>query len=683
MFRRSDFRKLELFGGGKKNTKVFKVEYIRTGQIFALKEVEAKNLDKLNEYKEEAVQLSKAQHHPNILQCYGYYFYSTPHNTVKLGIISEFINREFNLETIYRRREKQRLYWKEDKLLKIAYYLIDTFAYLEHIGICHRDIKPTNLFLLDTYEIKVIDFGESIEFFDDDEEQGQMATIRGTPQYLSPILWQAHVILKAKEAEHNMFKSDVFSTGLVLYQLAAMRDVSGFNQKTEQCDGEKLIRDGLKYLSKSFSNKLVEIIRRMLIFDENERPTFIQLAKFIAGNDYTPRVDKSLIAQMEENFHKKSASSSFSSGLPNSASYIGSNNSNSTNMISNMNMNNNQQTDLSKSSSEKSASALMNNKHEENLLKFNTYITKNKIKINNNIKSTMWFEYGGCLMAKYQIKSTDDNTTKTDSSKTQANSNSIPHSSSNTNNKNTKWKLIRKNHFNFPYHFEIVYIDETYGYFLIGGHENDNTFQYKDDNIYIKAPMSVQRSFMSVVNINHLIFAIGGYDTSEKTHLSSIEVYDIQKNKWSRNVIKDLNVPRSQAGAVVLNNRSIFVFGGYSKSFGTLNSIEHILPETKECELLNIELPVAIRRFGVLKVSESKVLLMGGISKLSKKNEDSFIVDVVSGHIEKGNELPQGGVLEHEIIVDDNGKVHLFFENNYGTSPPEHVAVNFWDLVKI
>ena len=52
MFRRSDFRKLELFGGGKKNTKVFKVEYIATGQIFALKEVEAKNLDKLNEYKE-------------------------------------------------------------------------------------------------------------------------------------------------------------------------------------------------------------------------------------------------------------------------------------------------------------------------------------------------------------------------------------------------------------------------------------------------------------------------------------------------------------------------------------------------------------------------------------------------------------------------------------------------------
>ena len=168
MFRRSDFRKLELFGGGKKNTKVFKVEYIATGQIFALKEVEAKNLDKLNEYKEEAVQLSKVQNHPNVLQFYGYYFYETPHNTYKLGIISESINRELNLELIYRRRAKTRQYFSENELQTMIYSLVDAFSYLESVGICHRDIKPTNLFLLENFQIKVIDFGESKEFVDDD-----------------------------------------------------------------------------------------------------------------------------------------------------------------------------------------------------------------------------------------------------------------------------------------------------------------------------------------------------------------------------------------------------------------------------------------------------------------------------------------------------------------------------------
>jgi len=51
MFRRSDFKKLELLGQGKKNTKIFKVEHIPTKKIYALKEIEAKSLEKLNEYK--------------------------------------------------------------------------------------------------------------------------------------------------------------------------------------------------------------------------------------------------------------------------------------------------------------------------------------------------------------------------------------------------------------------------------------------------------------------------------------------------------------------------------------------------------------------------------------------------------------------------------------------------------
>ncbi|MBQ2130158.1 MAG: DUF4421 family protein, partial [Prevotella sp.] len=243
-------------------------------------------------------------HHPNILQCYGYYFYETSYNSYKIGMITELFNRDENLEIIYRSREKKHVYWSEDSLLKIAYNLIDTFAYLEHIGICHRDIKPTNLFLLENYQIKVIDFGESIVNYDDDEEEdNQVATVRGTPQYLSPKLWEAHVIKKAKEVEHNMFKSDVFSAGLVLFQLAAMKDVGGFNQKTEHNNGEELIRKGLKELSKKYSNNLIEIIRKMLIFEEEKRPNFEQMGMFIAGEDYVPRVDKNIIEQKGSNFN--------------------------------------------------------------------------------------------------------------------------------------------------------------------------------------------------------------------------------------------------------------------------------------------------------------------------------------------------------------------------------------------
>ena len=81
MFRKQDFKKVDLLGSGKKNTKIFKAKHIPSDKFFAVKEVEAKTIDKLNEYKEEAVQLMKVKNHPNIIQTYGYYFYETQYNT--------------------------------------------------------------------------------------------------------------------------------------------------------------------------------------------------------------------------------------------------------------------------------------------------------------------------------------------------------------------------------------------------------------------------------------------------------------------------------------------------------------------------------------------------------------------------------------------------------------------------
>ena len=62
--------------------------------------------------------------------------------------------------------------------------LISTLSHLQSVGVCHRDLKPANLFLLpETFEMKIIDFGESKDYFKDADDggSGTMATIRGTP----------------------------------------------------------------------------------------------------------------------------------------------------------------------------------------------------------------------------------------------------------------------------------------------------------------------------------------------------------------------------------------------------------------------------------------------------------------------------------------------------------------------
>jgi serine/threonine-protein kinase len=136
------------------------------------------------------------------------------------------------------------IYWKSEEMERMIISLISTLSYMQSVGLCHRDLKPANLFLLNNGEIKVIDFGESKDYFReaDDGGDGTTATIRGTPQYLSPILWKAHVVDgNSRFAKHNIYKSDVFSVGLLFYQLAGMDDVTGFNQKSPEYDGEKLV----------------------------------------------------------------------------------------------------------------------------------------------------------------------------------------------------------------------------------------------------------------------------------------------------------------------------------------------------------------------------------------------------------------------------------------------------------
>ena len=654
MFRRTDFKKLELFGNGKKNTRVFKVKHIKTGKIYVLKEVEAHSLDKLNEYKEEAVQLSKVQNHPNVLQFYGYYFYETPHNTYKLGIISESINRELNLEIIYRKRAKTRQYFSEKELLTIIYSLVDAFAYLESVGICHRDIKPTNLFLLENFQIKVIDFGESKEFIDDDDEEDEhsaMATIRGTPQYLSPILWEAHVITQVKHVEHNMFKSDVFSAGLVIFQIASLRDVNGFNQKTDQCNGEKLIYEGLRILSKKYSNKVIEILSLMLKFNENDRPNFIELVKYLAkNNDYMPKPDMTLIQYIEQ--RNKNKSYKYLQNNNNKNSSFNNENYNN-NSVFNNNKNNN-------SNSNQSSSTTNDISDNQKIKIFNQYKIKNKLNNILTLKNAFWFEYGGNMIARHIISKND---TK------------------------SKWRLIAKYKSSFSNHFLTIYAGEIYGFFLIGGTNSNNTLQFINNQIIQKNSMNIERSFMTCLFLNQnntpTILAIGGYDYSDKGQLSSIESYDINKDIWSMNVYPDLNIGRSQASSLLFNDKKIFVFGGYNKNYGTLNSIEEIDINKKICNLIEMKLPIPLRRFASVKISENKVIIMGGITRLCKESDETYILNMDNYNQVKYNNLPKAGTIEHEVFFDEIGDMHLFYENKYGTSPPIHIIYSFLDFNSI
>jgi serine/threonine protein kinase len=395
------------------------------------------------------------------------------------------------------------VFWKEEEMEKMLVSLISTMSYLQGIGICHWDIKPSNLFLMDNGEIKVIDFGESKDYFaeSDDGGDGTMATIRGTPQYLSPILWKAYVVDKnTRHATHNIYKSDVFSEGLVFLQLASLDDVTGCNHLK---DGEAIIEEILRGIRERYSEHIVEIIRLMLKFDEAERPSFIELAKLVLTSETntlnTPN------AQHEPNpfAHASSAinrhpdvSARPWSAAPKDRALISSHNDSVANRIT--------QTDL-----------------------FKNYVGSNKLYLNQS-PEVFFFETAGIDIGRLDILPPEEGEDP------------------------ASWKRIGNSKFEFQQHHIIIYA-QSHGFFILGGTGKKNNLHFTPQKEMIfRSPMP-EKTFFSAVYLNNYIYTFGGYDNYDKIQLKSCEVYSIEKDEW-KSLDCQLNTARSQSSACIFED---------------------------------------------------------------------------------------------------------------------------------
>eukprot|EP01017_Pseudomicrothorax_dubius_P039474 TRINITY_DN6061_c0_g1_i1.p1 TRINITY_DN6061_c0_g1~~TRINITY_DN6061_c0_g1_i1.p1 ORF type:complete len:191 (-),score=41.86 TRINITY_DN6061_c0_g1_i1:34-606(-) len=96
----------------------------------------------------------------------------------------------------------------ESETVHLMRKIFSAVAYLHEKGICHRDLKPENFLFSDNSidaEIKIVDFGLSKKF--SDEDNNQMTTVVGTALYVAP------EVLKGSYDE----KCDEWSLGVVLY----------------------------------------------------------------------------------------------------------------------------------------------------------------------------------------------------------------------------------------------------------------------------------------------------------------------------------------------------------------------------------------------------------------------------------------------------------------------------------
>lgn len=215
--------------------------------------------------------------------------------------------------------------------------------------------------------------------------------------------------------------------------------------------------------------------------------------------------------------------------------------------------------------------------------------------------------------------------------------------------------------------------------YILGANGNKNSNLVHDQKtIKVLAPMPSEKTFFATVYYDHMIYTFGGYDAYDKCQLTSCEYYDVRKDEWFNSEVTSpsgktefsLKKARSQASACLFGTDQIFIFGGYHKEEGTLDTIERLSLRKKTIELMKLRIPSPLRRFQSMKISTKKILLIGGVSSMGKLMDSVFCFDLEKDYtIEQLDKIDKAGIIDYPIILDQIGNLHLFLERSNGTLP--------------
>jgi beta-lactam-binding protein with PASTA domain len=179
---------------------------VRLGRDVAVKMLRvdlARDSSFLNRFRREA-QSAASLNHPSIVAVY-----DTGEDMVDglpvPYIVMEYVEGKTLREVLL---ADQRI--MPTRALEITAGILGGLDYSHRNGIIHRDIKPGNVMLTPSGDVKVMDFGIARAVAQGNTTMTQTAAVIGTAQYLSP---------EQARGQQVDARSDVYSTGCLLYEL--------------------------------------------------------------------------------------------------------------------------------------------------------------------------------------------------------------------------------------------------------------------------------------------------------------------------------------------------------------------------------------------------------------------------------------------------------------------------------
>ena len=264
------YKILEMIGKGGFGS-VYKVASITDKKEYAMKmiKLDQKQIDFCLEHPDEMIKaineirLWKLFDHPNIINYNNSFIWKG-----NCYIIMELVDGLSLGEYISYLKENN-IYMKQELIIKIILQIVNGLRHMhKHAHVIFRDLNPNNIMLDYSFNVKLIDFGLTVE---QNENKGKVSTLLN--QSVQPV-FEGSVLYSSPEVMENdiiTYESDIWALGCIIYEMIKLRPpFNGDNPLTiakNVCEGnyERLNENDFKL------GEIIELVNNCLIVDWKKR----------------------------------------------------------------------------------------------------------------------------------------------------------------------------------------------------------------------------------------------------------------------------------------------------------------------------------------------------------------------------------------------------------------------------